>query len=272
MPSQYVYALGTVYARFPNISLEKEFAQAAQAQQTQSLTERQIQYQVLSQPCNRYIARDMCWVLTIECVDAYILQPRTDDELTQLIDMLNEPTCTPLVDIDVVIGNLGPIATPEMCNGLQIPIVIVNNTYSFQISNFTNQLYQAYNSQSPPPPAMNETTFQALANQTLQILMQLADNVGNLDEHRAVNYLALRYSQIYIFTINQSQQSQSLYSVNVKMSPLNASGTRKIVDVIFTYRNMTNDIKTEYYVSVDVSGMFPFLVEEFQPYYLRPAF
>jgi PatG Domain len=264
MANQYVYALGTINPRFPNISLEKEFAQAASAQQTTNLTDRQIQYQVLSQASNRYIARDMCWIMTIENVDTYIVQPRTDDELTQLIAMLNEPATTPLVDIDVVIGSLGPIAPPEFCNGLQIPIVIVNNTYSFQVSDFISQI--------PKPASMAEATFQALVTQTLRQLMQLADNVGNLDEHRAVNYLALRYPRIYTFTIEQSQNNQSLFRVDVKMSRLNASGTRRIVDVIFTYRDNTTDIKTDYYVSADVSGMFPFLVEQLQPYYERPAY
>ena len=171
MDSLYVYALGTVNARFPNISLEKEFTQAASAQQTQNLTDRRIQYEVFtytpSQPPptppmlqpyypNRYIARDMCWVFTIENVDTYILQPRTDDELNQLIAMLNEPVKTPLVDVDVVIGSLGPIAPPEMCNGLQIPIVVVNNTYSFKVDDFINNLPKRSKPLAIPEPMVKQ--------------------------------------------------------------------------------------------------------------------
>ena len=34
-------------------------------------------------------------------------------------------------DIDVVIGMRGPIAPPEMCNGLMVPIVVFDQIYSF---------------------------------------------------------------------------------------------------------------------------------------------
>ncbi|MEM9216686.1 MAG: hypothetical protein AAGD25_20345 [Cyanobacteria bacterium P01_F01_bin.150] len=264
MNQRFVYALGTVSARFPNMSLEKEFAQAASTETTTDLTDRQIFYQVLSNSDNRYIARDMCWIFTVENVETYILKPRTTDELTQLIDMLNEPVTTPMQDVDVVIGRLGPIAPYEMCNGLQLPIVLVNQTYSFQVSEFISQISQ--------PSGMETQTFQTLATETFTLLMQLADNVGNLDEHRAVNYLTLRYQDIYNFTLEQYQSNIALYKIDVQLSPLSASGTRAIVEVIFTYRDRSNDIKTEYYVAVDVSGMFPFLVSQLQPYYERPSF
>ena len=49
-----------------------------------------------------------------------------------MIDWLKHIRPAPDVgDIDVIIGRRGPMASPEMCNGLMIPIVIVDQIYSF---------------------------------------------------------------------------------------------------------------------------------------------
>ncbi|MBT9316584.1 cyanobactin maturation protease PatG family protein [Leptothoe spongobia] len=274
MDSQYVYAVGTVVPRFPNMSLEKEYKQAVvQDADTEGQSTRmwEIQYSVLNKPENRYIARDLCWVFSIQNVDTYILEPKTNDELQQLINMLPHSTSQGSSEpsneeqVDVVIGDLGPIAPPEKCNGLQLPIVILNNTYSFTVQEFLSNLRQAIDSQRSEDD---------LLRYVFKLLMQLADNVGNLDEHRAVNYVALRYHEVYKQTIEQYQQDPPhvLDGVNVQMSRLNASGTRRIVEVIFTYRNDQTDVKTRFYASVDVGGMFPFLVDALQPYYERPSF
>lgn len=295
MPPSYVYAIGTIDARFPSLSLEKEAMQAEQREGGQippPITDRQalftlftvydangpiqnpdpsgqtsIQYPRAVNPDTLYIARDMCWILTVENVDTYILQPRTAEELNKLIAGLSVPIKIPMVDVDVVIGFRGPIAPPELCNGLQLPIAIINQLYSFQLSELQAAL------QSCKPANMPDSTFNTLTNQVFQIMMQLADNVGNLDEHRAVNYLTVRYNQIYIFTFEQynSQPPKSLLRVDAKISPLSSNGARRIIDVIFTYRDNTTDIKTDYYATVDVTGLFPFLVEQLQPYYERPV-
>jgi hypothetical protein len=56
----YVYALGRVEPRFPNLSVEKEFAQATGRSDTGGLTDRQAVHAVISQRPNRYLARQMC--------------------------------------------------------------------------------------------------------------------------------------------------------------------------------------------------------------------
>ena len=73
--SAYVYAQGRIEPRFPRLSVEKEYAQATGRAETAGLTDRQALQAVLSQPENRYLARQLCYVLTIEGLDTYILQP-----------------------------------------------------------------------------------------------------------------------------------------------------------------------------------------------------
>lgn len=97
--------------------------------------------------------------------------------------------------------------------------------------------------------------------------MQITDNAGATDDHRALNYLAMRYPAIYTRTAEAFAQSFSLTSVEVRPSPM--AGTRKIVDVIFTYTNRNTDFKEKFAVRVDVTEEFPFLVSKLSPYYDR---
>jgi hypothetical protein len=55
--------------------------------------------------------------------------------------------------------------------------------------------------------------------------------------------------------------------VDVSPSPL--SGTRKIVDVVFSYTNRNTDVAEKFFVRVDVTDEFPFLVTKLSHYYDR---
>jgi hypothetical protein len=97
--------------------------------------------------------------------------------------------------------------------------------------------------------------------------MQMADNAGATDEHRALNYLSVRYQAIYANAADAFARNESLTSVDVQPSPL--SGTRNVVDVIFTYTNRATDVDEQFFVRVDVTEEFPFLVKKLSPYYGR---
>jgi hypothetical protein len=55
--------------------------------------------------------------------------------------------------------------------------------------------------------------------------------------------------------------------VDVRPSPL--SGTRKVVEVIFSYTNRNTDFTEKYFVRVDITEGFPYLVTKLSPYYDR---
>lgn len=260
MPTlSYIYALGKVEIRFPNLSVEKEIAQALGREDTAGLTDQQALHALLSQRHNRYLVRQLCWVLTIEGMETYILQPRPAD-----FDMLVEavrPRPAP-GDIDIIIGILGPIASPEMCNGLLVPLVAVDQIYSFDRDSFIKSI--------PRPetiPDEQEAQFRATAEELLDRIMQLADNAGAMDEHRAVNYLAARYPAIYATASQAYAEDRSLTGVEVRTSRL--SGVSRIVDVIFSYTHRQTDVTEKYFVRVDVTQEFPFLVTKMQPFYER---
>ena len=78
--------------------------------------------------------------------------------------------------------------------------------------------------------------------------MQVTDNAGATDEHRALNYLAMRYPAIYAKAAEQFGQASSLTGVDVRRSPL--SSTRNIVDVVFAYTNRNTDFIEKFFVRV----------------------
>jgi PatG C-terminal len=253
----FVYVLGRVEPRFPRLAVEKELAQASGRAETAGLTNRQALYTVLSQRPNRYLARQLCYVLTIEGLETYILQPRDPADFELLIEAVR-PAPRP-TDIDVVIGVRGPIAPPELCNGLMVPIVVFDQIYSFDIDALVQSI--------PRPGQMAAEQFGPAAEELLMRIMQLADNAGATDEHRALNYLAVRYPAIYATTAERYAQNASLTAVDVRPSRL--SGVRRIVDVIFSYTNRQTDVTEKYFVRVDVTEEFPFLVTRLSPYYDR---
>jgi hypothetical protein len=258
MPS-YVYAIGRIEARFPNLSAEKEFAQATSRMVTAGKTNQAAFHAVLSKRENRYLVRQLCWVLSIQGLDTYLLLPRDPADIDLLVEAIR-PAPSPN-DIDVVIGMRGPIAPPEMCNGLMVPIVVFDQIYSFN----RDALIKAI-----PRPEKEKTTaaqFGPAAEELFDRIMQLTDNAGATDEHRALNYLAMRYPAIYAKAAQEFGQSCSLSGVEVRPSPL--SSTRNIVDVIFSYTNRNTDVTEKSFVRVDVTEEFPFLVTKMSPYYDR---
>ena len=230
MPS-FIYAIGRVEARFPNLAAEKEFAQATGRTDTARKTDQQTFHAVLSRRENRYLVRQLCWVFSIQGLDTYLLQPRDPADLDLLVEAIR-PVPNPN-DIDVVIGLRGPIASPEICNGLMIPIVAFDQIYSFDRDGLIKAI--------PKPAKATPAQFVPAAEELFNRIMQLTDNAGATDEHRALNYLAMRYPAIYSRAAEAFALTFSLTGVEVRPSPL--SSTRKIVDVIFAYTNRNTDLR-----------------------------
>lgn len=256
----FVYALGQVEPRFPSLGVEKEFAQAVGRVDTGGQTDREALQSALSERPNRYLARQLCWVFTIEGLETYIIVPRDPMDLDLFVESVR-PRPAP-ADLDVIIGIRGPIADADRCNGLLLPIVAVDQIYSFARGDLVGAI--------PRPEGVAEEEddqFRATAEELLDRIMQLADNAGATDEHRALNYLAVRYPPIYAQAAEAHNTNRSLSSVAVRPSRL--SGSRRIVDIIFAYTNRQTDVTDRYFVRVDVTEEFPFLVTKLAPYYER---
>lgn len=250
----FIYALGQIEARFPRLSVEKEFAQAIGRAETKGQTDRQAFHQVLAKREHRYLARQLCWVFTIQGMDTYILMPRDPNDLDLLIQTL-EPQASPW--INTVIGVRGPIASPEQCNGLMVPIIGFDQIYTFDRASLIKAI--------PKPEKIAAKDFTSAAEEVFDRVLQLADNAGATDDHRALNYLAMRYSAIYAKVAEEYACNCSLDGVETFPSKL--SGSRTIIDVIFVFTERSVGFTKKFFVRVDVTEEFPFLVTKLSPYY-----
>ena len=252
-----IYAIGRIEARFSTPAAEKEFAQAVGRSETTSQTNQKAFHTALTKRENRYLVRKLCWVLKIQGIDTYILVPRDPSDLELLVDAIR-PAPSPM-DMDVVIGHLGQIAPPETCNGLMVPIVTFDQIYSFDWKTLIKSV--------PKPENVKAEQFEAVAEEVLQTILDNIDNAGASDEDRARNYLIMRYGQIYAKCVEYSNNDFGLSAVDAHPSHL--SGTRNIIDVVFSFTHRKTDVVEKQFVRVDVTEEYPFLVSKLSTYFDR---
>jgi hypothetical protein len=256
--ASFVYAIGRVEPRFPSLAVEKEFAQVIGRDSTEGLTDREALQKVISDRSNRYLARQLCWVFLIENLETYVLVPNDPADYDLLIEGVRaEPRRD---DLDVVIGTRGPLAPPDVCGGLDVPVLVFDQLYSFDRDSLVASV--------PRPesiPQKNESRFRSAVAELADRIMQMADNAGATDEHRALNYLAVRYPAIYAMAAEAHAGNASATGVEVRSSPL--SDARRIVDVIFSQTHRETDVTEKSFVRVDVTEEFPFLVTKLSPFY-----
>jgi hypothetical protein len=105
----------------------------------------------------------------------------------------------------------------------------------------------------PKPEKLSAKEFAPAVEELFDRIMQMTDNAGATDEHRALNYLAVRYPAIYATAADAFGRNGSLTAVDVHLSPL--AGARKVVEAIFSYTNRNTDVMEKFFVRVDVTGV-----------------
>jgi len=288
---KYIYTIGRVKTRFPDASIENEYRQLLMLKNdTANKTESQVFFEILKE--NNYLARELCWTFSIENIETYFILPRNPLDYAKLVESLN-PNNDNLketkesnndnlketkesnndnlketkesnkmdgrIDTDILIGEMGPIAPPTFCSGLILPIIVFDQLYSFN----TDQLINAISK----PKDLEEESFKNTAKELFERIQQIADNLGATDEHRALNYLSVRYSRIYNLVTEMYAQDYSLQEITVIPSRL--IGSRKVLDPIFVFVNRKTDVQEKYFVRVDVTGKYPFLHTKLTRFYDR---
>jgi len=253
----FVYALGQVQVRFPSLGVEKEFAQVVGRAEPPDLTDEEVLHRVLSDPDNRYLVRQLCFVLSIRGVETYVLRPRDSAGYDLLVDAIR-PVSSPS-DLDVVIGTRGPVAPPELCNGLTVPVVFFEQIYSFA----SGELIAAVER----PDEIPAKKFEVASEKLLDRLLQLGDNCGATDGHRAINYVTVRNAKVYQETVREYARGFRLSAVDVIPSRL--GGSRKILDIVFSYSSRKTEVTEKSFLRVDATEMFPFTRTNWSPYYDR---
>lgn len=248
----YIYALGRVEARFPNQSIEKEYIRSLEKSRIANAVDEQPLHSVLSQPQNRYLARKLSWVLTIDGKPTYILLPTDPEGLDALLEAIR-PSAIPL-DRSVIVGRKGPIAPPSK-GGLDVPMALIDHLFPFEHRDLMKSMHLG--------PASKET-FNPAVEDLFQKMMQMANNTGTTDKHRALSYLIACCPAIYAKAAEELERSFLLTSVDAISSRL--SDNRNVVSVMFAFTNAEAGIVKKYLAEVDVTEEFPFIVTEISPY------
>ncbi|SHM91944.1 cyanobactin maturation protease PatG family protein [Actinacidiphila paucisporea] len=254
-PPPYVYALGRIDFRFPSTGVEKEFAQTIGRTRTANLTDRQALCEILAKPENRYLVRELTFVLTIRGTDTYILEPDDPRDFDLLADAVR-PRPQP-DDLDVVIGHRAACPTGGGCDGRALPVVRFSQIYSFDSDSLIGALEK--------PEDVSGEQFDAAAKELLARIMLVADNTGAAPEHRAINYLAVRCPSVYRRTFEAYRDESSLSSIEVRPSPV--SQTRLVMNVVFAYTQRTTGVTDKHLFPVDATERYPYLQGSPQPYY-----
>lgn len=278
-PTNFVYVLGTLDVHFPDQSISDEMQNVARTigvrkhidepkkhkkdcmDQGQNEEVRSWCYRVLSDPDHgrqaRYVARQLCWILRVEGQPAYYITLRDLHDLDDLITCLGEPKGG---DLCLLVGSSSLIPV-EACPGVTAPTLLVDYLCSFDQRN----LLKGFDTSTPKPGA--PTSKELFAK-----FVQSADNFGDTDELRALNYLAVRYAPLYDLCRDMLHDptpgsNYVLHSFKVVRSRL--WGEKRIVDPVFAFRDtVTGDIR-KYFVRVDVSHLFPMIANDIAEYFDR---
>jgi|GEM_PF-5337221 len=128
-PSRFVYVLGTVDIRFPDQSISEELQSVGRnLKQGPKEDLRSWCYRVLKQDEARYVARQLCWILTVEGLPAYYLALRDLYDLKDLIECLGRPRGQ---DLNLFVGSssLIPVeACPESQRRFFLWIICARST------------------------------------------------------------------------------------------------------------------------------------------------
>lgn len=249
----FVYAIGNIEIRFPSLGVEKEFAQASGRIDTAGLTDQQALQAVLTEPKNRYLSRQVCWIFSVEGLDTYLLRPRETADFDVLLEAVRANVNRQ--DVDVVVGVRGPLAQASMCNGLSVPLVAFSQIYSFDRASFAHAV--------PVPKGQKPEAFASTVGELFDRILKVADNAGATDEHRALNYLATRYQAVYSLGADRYEAGYSLTAIET--APSRLSGARSLVNVNFVFTHRQTQVSDRYAVRVDTTEEFPFLSSRLAP-------
>ena len=265
-----MYAVGSLTPQFSRIDVEKEFAQLSSGAHQGDQIDVGLLQQLLRNPDNAYLGRHLCWVFTSDGVDTFTVEPREDAEIARLLDALPPDESRDVVH--VIVGRTVPASINSPCAAAGLPVVQADQVLAFTLDEFAAALPGdggtggGSNGQNSPPTGSktDRTEFEAVVRRLFLRLTRKAGNRGFADEHRALNYVALRYPPLYQTVWQAQRDGKVLVGVDAQHSH---SADHRLVSVRLTFRNPRTDITEGYHLLVDVTGVFPYLVRGLQPTY-----
>ena len=271
-PSRFIYVLGSVDIRFPDQSISEELQTVARTLNIVQYPDEDLRtwcHRVLTLPEARYVARQVCWILTVERQPAYYLALRCPEDLNDLAKCLGEPQDD---DLCLFVGSSSLIPV-ETYPGVTAPVLAVDQLCAFK----RDELITWFKTPSKTPPKTSARRRASGANKSgptepdlndfFNKLVQSADNFGDTDEWRALNYLAVRYQPLYHLYAQMLHDDYILDSIKVMKSRL--WGEKRILDPVFAFQHRETGAVQKYFVRVDVTYLFPMIANAIAEYFDR---
>lgn len=283
----YIYVGGYVRAEFDNLGLEKEFERSFASSNEQNdkllfMPDNQIQvlenknwfsdrdyclYKHLSNPKNRYIARQMKWSLINAYRDEmYFLEPNTE-QLNTLIDALKPDENSNKCKIHTTSDTLTPInviGSYQITHTEDLPRIHILKLDTIRQADIVRKIHAQH-------AGFNDSKLRKVVAD----LLSLAGNNGDTDQDRALNY-TLKYNlEVYmgayelIYKHANSHSDRETAQLNNVTVLTEICGKRKIAKVIFDFQNVENSIGQHWYCAIDVTHEYPFLLTKFRRYLPR---
>ena len=254
-PPAYVYAIGRIQARFSTLGVEKELAQVVGRGDTTGQTDWQALHSVLSKRENRYLARRLCWVMSIEGLDTYLLQP--------------------------------PIPATWSCSSMRSDSGRARRTWTWSsaCADRSRRRRCATACRCPSWASSRSTRLTAIrcskpfrarrrASVGGQVWRRRRGGVlsdqpsggqcrAQWDEHRALNYLAVRYQAIYANAAEAFSRNASLTAVDRR--PLAAQQHTQDCGCRFLLHQSQHGRDGEVLRAGGCDDQFPFLVTKLSP-------
>jgi PatG C-terminal len=254
---QLIYSIGKLDVRFPSIGIEREFQQRerhlALGQQEQWTNRGERLSAVLRS--TSHLSRSVCLIHLIGGIPAYAIVPTSQEILSSVIEALQ------YVDLDdawtLVIGRSGPMAKPTTCGGLLVQMVGCDAFYSFTLSEFVREL------STKVEPALsreniNTEQFTNIARELFLRITLSLENMGGLDQHRALNYMLVQHPGPFI-AVAQRANTAVLNSIETRLNI--TPGARRIVTVIFTFIDRATGVPERLFTRIDVTEEWPFVAD-----------
>jgi len=292
-------AVGRLRASFPSLGLQREYAEAAEADPDAPVASSDLK-ELISQDEYRYLARQMCWVFTVNSVDVCVVVPRSDTDLDEMVESLAAD------DEDRVLVLVGEPATrlpASGCSDAGLPMVSPVQLLSFTMDQFAGAVGQRYEAdrvaagareptveqaRSPErrtaargqsgssaadggegntddaPGTGNDPQWGSMVRDVFYRLTRRAGSTGFNDQDRARNYLAMKDPGVYALTWNAQSSGQSLIGIDTRHV---VRGVRRMVAVRFSFRHWQTHVIERYETVVDTQDLFCFKAASLTPTY-----
>ncbi len=261
----FIYAFGDICPVLPSLSIEKEFYNVAvdDPADKHKPFDNVLAFKYLSNTNNIYIAREINWVFKINNIDRYIIKVTTNRNLSTLIETIApRPNA---IEYDIIIGKKSTVKKLEETDGELLPVVVFDQIYNVTNEEYYDEITNALRNDGIENP--DENNIRLLFGNVLS----LANNSGDQDKYRALNFIVLRYMKFYVETYKllypNNNEAEAYRLVAVNTNPPEQYGKMKIMEIIFQYQGVSSSSTRSFSCSLNIANELPYLVQEWSIYF-----